>query len=1130
MHCYHCAKSFIDRDEFESHRQSHIERQQQLHAGVAGNGLGSSIRARKRRHGVLRAPEVLLSLAGKTLKSSDETPSAVDSFQDALRCFPPYTEKGDGGHQMTECFCPDCDAIFSSSYVPEKPLRSGYSDTIAESNYNSIILQNIALAAQYSLIKKGYRVEKKSIPLDAQPFRVACEKCGEQYFNENDRDAHQNMHETQDLECLHCGLRYDTSYELDAHYDWHDDMEYRQQRHGSEDSTSSDHSRSPSLASSGRSGPLAPQAPIPTIETAVAKKSSSSILRGPQKLRESWPLRKTPQKEDDELVAISFSSAEDLERIYAPDGILQEGCDSSLPLSPTSQLMTITETSAISHYPTAGSDAEKTAVTTLCEESFLQPSEVGDYQDDVSSDSGATGDNASKKDSLFRSVLGKKISRSLSYSSTTSAGKKLIKKGAIRFSIVSNRLKNDNDSIKSGTTSSERSESRNGRDSPALKVRVADISDSDSGYGGSPKGAPGPFIHIRPLSEGSFANDASGRQRILSMEQIAFLYLQISECISCTPLKTKATTVQSRAEAELKRGNLEDAAAEYLDMLNIYNENPALDIDRMSRAGILHELGRIYEALNQPSESEWCFLEALGLYKRTFGRDYARNFCILNDIAALCEKDGYATEAAELYDRSLAGRLKTLGQNAPETLGSMQDLATIKTSLGDIETAVLLFEMVVPALETVFGLQHENTLTAMDNLSMLYQRLGLNEESRDISRRMIPSCRSVFGIDSSMTRDAIAKYLKNSTNFDFSPDVKEILDHYRRSRQPQSLRVLQGLGRAYMDASLNRDAVDLFQTLFDAFTSVKGSDAPETLDALSALCVSREHLDALEQAIQAYGQLIQIARKAPPDHHSRRRMDYAQKRVTDLRHRQDVLSAERKAWGLNAEGPCGKCQSPTKSLCNGCHIVRYCSENCQKQNMSTHQARCIPSITLRESKSIAVKPKCPSLIQDTALAKIASKTNNTSPANITASYTFYLDQRNFTTFRMKLSSAVNTIVLFSSDVSIQYMMLDSTGPSSESTSASEENISPVEWTTPHVQEYVSISPPSRSLSTYLVVAPGKDMLREHVDRRINARSGGGEREKFEALTLPDNDLIEYCQGTLLNGYMGEAFMYVLEWI
>lgn len=56
------------------------------------------------------------------------------------------------------------------------------------------------------------------------------------------------------------------------------------------------------------------------------------------------------------------------------------------------------------------------------------------------------------------------------------------------------------------------------------------------------------------------------------------------------------------------------------------------------------------------------------------------------------------------------------------------------------------------------------------------------------------------------------------------------------------------------------------------------------------------------------------------------------------------------------------------------------------------------------------------------------------------------------------------------------------------------------------------------------------MLQDHIDKRVHARSGGGEREHFEALTIPDNQLIEYCQGTLLNGYIGEAFMYVLEWV
>lgn len=47
-----------------------------------------------------------------------------------------------------------------------------------------------------SLIKKGYRVEKKSIPLDARPLRIPCGKCEGQFTSEEDRKAHEVTRET----------------------------------------------------------------------------------------------------------------------------------------------------------------------------------------------------------------------------------------------------------------------------------------------------------------------------------------------------------------------------------------------------------------------------------------------------------------------------------------------------------------------------------------------------------------------------------------------------------------------------------------------------------------------------------------------------------------------------------------------------------------------------------------------------------------------------------------------------------------------------------------------------------------------------------------------------------------------
>lgn len=44
------------------------------------------------------------------------------------------------------------------------------------------------------------------------------------------------------------------------------------------------------------------------------------------------------------------------------------------------------------------------------------------------------------------------------------------------------------------------------------------------------------------------------------------------------------------------------------------------------------------------------------------------------------------------------------------------------------------------------------------------------------------------------------------------------------------------------------------------------------------------------------------------------------------------------------------------------------------------------------------------------------------------------------------------------------------------------------------------------------------------------RGGGGEKERFQALELPDDELIEFAQGLLLTGFLGEVFMHVVEWV
>lgn len=494
-------------------------------------------------------------------------------------------------------------------------------------------------------------------------------------------------------------------------------------------------------------------------------------------------------------------------------------------------------------------------------------------------------------------------------------GKKLMKRAnTIRFSFVTKNPGRD----------SRTADRDSGGTSEEILARAPDDSHNNSSttvqdaeYVALMRGAQNVFVHMQYISGGAIVHDVSGRQRILQVDEVARVFVLIKDELSSTAAWSRALTTRLRGEALMKQGNAQQAVVEFHEAMKVLDDTPGLDIEKQTRAAILHSMGLAYRSLDIPAEAEACYLESLGLYKRALGRDHPKNFAVLHDLGSLCEKDGYATEAAALYERSFAGRLKTLGHNAPETLGSMQDLASLKVLLGDLESALLLLEKAVPALDTVFGIQHATTLNAMNKLSLLYTKLGLEKEARAICSRTIPHCRTVFGLSNPVTRDTVVRYLQSTENFDFPPDINDILDSYRRSRDGDCLRVIHRLGRSYMDAGLNRDAATLFEALVEDFLAVKGPEAPETFDALSALCVSREHLDAVDKAMLAYRQLVHMAKRTPEHHHSRKRIGYAEKRIAELNRRRESLESEKKEWGLSEPRPCENCGSLTIVLCKG---------------------------------------------------------------------------------------------------------------------------------------------------------------------------------------------------------------------
>ena len=244
----------------------------------------------------------------------------------------------------------------------------------------------------------------------------------------------------------------------------------------------------------------------------------------------------------------------------------------------------------------------------------------------------------------------------------------------------------------------------------------------------------------------------------------------------------------------------------------------------------------------------------------------------------------------------------------------MLDVADVNVSLGDLEAAMLLLEKAVSSLDKIFGVQNEVTLSAMDKLCTLYRNLGLCKESRQMSGKMIPHCRTLFGIYNPITRGAVTRYISAANRIDYPPEVTSILALYKRSRDPKCLHIVDHLGRAHMRAGLMRDAASIYEKLLRDLIDVKGLGRRATFKALGALCICRESLGDMQQTIDSYAQLVQMAYDADKTR-SWRKIAYVENKIVECTEKRRLLEEERAEWRLDDPDMCVNCGRLTSNLC-----------------------------------------------------------------------------------------------------------------------------------------------------------------------------------------------------------------------
>jgi tetratricopeptide (TPR) repeat protein len=642
-------------------------------------------------------------------------------------------------------------------------------------------------------------------------------------------------------------------------------------------------------------------------------------------------------------------------------------------------------------------------------------------------------------------------------------------------------------------------------------------------------------VRIQALSspEGAIVTDVRGITRVLNDHAKEELTSGIKNMPAMSWARAKVRILSTRADMSAEQGDLLDALWCYEQLLEFVAKFPAIFPSEVWHTAILVNLADLAEKLKNPAQAETYYLRALNSSYSRRGRYCNENVKLLQALAELCKNTGHLRGAAELFSRVIRRRQEIGGLESKETLVAMQDLAAVHVKMGNMQAARNLYERSLEGLEAISSLDDQIMLSVMNALCDIYVQLNHMDEANALALRALPAMRLVLGPDHPLTRATLSHYLEYTTNFDFNEHIEALLQDYREHHTDGGLWVLQGLARAYSLAGLQHDAVRTFKLVWQARTALQGPQDYATLDALQGWCLSLEFMDDIDHATSSYTYLLQMSSRTPLDHEARRRINPTRSRLASLQTRRTSLEEEKIAWGQQGLGYCSTCKQMTNSFCLMCQLFRFCSEECRDRSGSTHKTVCHPSVSLRESKSVSTVDSVPARISQLAIETVQARDIKlhlrTRVYKVAGAFALSLDARRFTTVRVKLSSPVDTFLMFEKEPGMRYAIVDVT-PEFGDPRASISSMSQLgdtsfsfKWFTPQEQP-VLVVPSGREV--YLLIAPGQEMLDTIVAKRQATRRR--DSAHWSGMTIPTFECVAYCQGLVMDKKEWQRFAYLVE--
>ena len=206
-------------------------------------------------------------------------------------------------------------------------------------------------------------------------------------------------------------------------------------------------------------------------------------------------------------------------------------------------------------------------------------------------------------------------------------------------------------------------------------------------------------------------------------------------------------------------GDIHQAARQYADAASNFEEayQRALKIGTTATAARLAaKLGLLYDRVRDGDRARDYFEKALALYEKA--QDHSQHVMLLNQLGALCRKDGDYAAAEKNYQRAVEAAMALHGPSHPEVSTALNNLGVACTETRDFVRAESYHMQALAIRETSYGAMHPEVAQSMANLAVVYHAM-----------KNLPKAQSFY--------DGALKIYKRFRGAD-DPEMKTVQENY----------------------------------------------------------------------------------------------------------------------------------------------------------------------------------------------------------------------------------------------------------------------------------------------------------------------------------------------------------------